>query len=110
MLPRNSVLLSLLIVVLLGVGSLFAQERPVDNINPQMHPHLAKAQRLCNQAYNALVEAQGANDFDMEGHAAKAKELLAEASRQMKAAALAANKEGKHPAGSKVPGIVPPVH
>jgi len=106
---RNSLLLSLLILVLLGVGLLFAQERPVDNINPQLHPHLAKAQRLCNQAYNALVEAQGANDFDMEGHAAKAKELLAEASRQMKAAALAANKEGKHP-GPKVPGIVPPVH
>ena len=109
MLPRNSVLLSLLIVVLLGVGSLFAQERPIDNISPQVHPHLAKAQRLCNQAYNALVEAQGANDFDMEGHAAKAKELLAEASRQMKAAALAANKEGKHP-GPKVPGVTPQPH
>ena len=105
----TSVLLAFLVLALLGVGLVYAQERPVDNINPQMHPHLAKAQRLCNQAYNALVEAQGANDFDMEGHAAKAKELLAEASRQMKAAALAANKEGKHP-GSKVPGVVPPVH
>ena len=111
---RTSVLLSLLVLVLLGAGSLFAQEKPVDNINPQKHPHLAKAQRLCDQAFNALVEAQGANDFDMEGHAAKAKELLAEASRQMKQAALAANKEGKHPGGnqpgSKIPAVVPGVH
>ena len=107
---RYSVLLSLLVLVLLGLGLVFAQERPVDNINPQKHPHLANAQRLCNQAYNALVEAQGANDFDMEGHAAKAKELLAEASRQMKQAALAANKEGKHP-GAKIPGgVIPQVH
>ena len=105
----TSVLLAFLVLALLGVGLVYAQERPVDNINPQMHPHLAKAQRLCNQAYNALVEAQGANDFDMEGHAAKAKELLAEASRQMKAAALAANKEGKHP-GPKAPGVVPQLH
>jgi hypothetical protein len=74
---------------------LFAQQRPADNINPQLHPHLAKAQRICNQAYDALVEAQGANDFDMEGHAAKAKQLLVEASHQIKAAALAANKERK---------------
>jgi ABC-type uncharacterized transport system substrate-binding protein len=108
---RISVLLAFLVLVLLGVGSLFAQQKPVDIINPQMHPHLAKAQRLCDQAFNALVEAQGANDFDMEGHAAEAKELLAEASRQMKAAAMAANKEGKGKnLGPKVPGVVPQVH
>ena len=92
---RTSVLQSLLVLALLCVGMLFAQQRPADNINPQLHPHLAKAQRICNQAYDALVEAQGANDFDMEGHAAKAKQLLVEASHQIKAAALAANKERK---------------
>ena len=92
---RTSLLQSLLVLALLCVGMLFAQERPAENINPNLHPHLAKAQRLCDQAYDALVEAQGANDFDMEGHAAKAKQLLVEASHQMKAAALAANKERK---------------
>ena len=107
---RTSVFQSLLVLALLCVGMLFAQQRPADNINPQLHPHLAKAQRICNQAYDALVEAQGANDFDMEGHAAKAKQLLVEASHQIKAAAMAANKEGKHP-GSKIPGgVLPPVH
>jgi hypothetical protein len=71
---------------------LFAQERPADNIDPQRHPNLAEAQKLCNRAYDKLVEAQGANQFDMNGHAQKAKDLLVEASHEMKAAALAANK------------------
>jgi len=105
---RVSVLHLLLILAVLGVGVLFAQQRPADNVNPQLHPHLAKAQRICNQAYDALVEAQGANDFDMEGHAAKAKQLLVEASHQIKEAAMAANKEGKHP-GSKVPKVGAPM-
>ena len=105
---KVSVLHLVLILAAFGVGVLFAQQRPADNVSPQLHPHLAKAQRICNQAYDALVEAQGANDFDMEGHAAKAKQLLVEASHQIKEAALAANKEGKHP-GAKVPGAKPPM-
>jgi hypothetical protein len=77
------------------VGVLFAQQRPADDISPRIHPNLAAAQKLTNEAYDKLVIAQGANDFDMEGHAAKAKELLVEASHQMKAAAMAINKERK---------------
>ena len=90
---RSSVLRFALVVVLVFVGALFAQQRPADDISPKLHPHMAEAQKLCNKAYDEMVEAQGANDFDMEGHAAKAKQLLVEASHQMKAAALAANKE-----------------
>ena len=92
---RISVLYTLLVLGLLCVGVLLAQQRPADNINPKLHPFLAEAQRMCNQSYDKLVEAQGANDFDMEGHAAKAKQLLVEASHEMKATALAANKERK---------------
>lgn len=90
---RISVLRSLLVMAVLCAGMLFAQQRPAENIDAKRHPHLAEAQKLCNQAYDQLVEAQGANDFDMEGHAAKAKELLVEASHQMKEAAMAANKK-----------------
>jgi hypothetical protein len=82
----------MLVLALLCVGILFAAERPADNIDPQLHPNIAEAQKLTNRAYDKLVEAQGANQFDMKGHAQRAKDLLVEASHEMKLAALAANK------------------
>jgi hypothetical protein len=42
--------------------------------------------------HHTISAAQQANEFDMQGHAQKAKDLLDEASREMKAAAEAANK------------------
>ena len=89
---RNPVLRYLLVLTLLCVGVLYAADRPADNIDPGRHPNLAAAQQLCNQAYDKMVAAQQANQFDMSGHAEKAKQLLVEASHEMKAAALAANK------------------
>jgi hypothetical protein len=86
------VIRALLILTLLCVGILYAAQRPADNIDASRHPNLAEAQKLTNRAYDKLVEAQGANQFDMEGHAQKAKDLLVEASHEMKAAAMAANK------------------
>ncbi len=64
---------------------------PAVNVSAQRHPNLAAAQELCRQAWQEVVAAQAANAYDMEGHAQKAKELLAEASGNIKAAALAAN-------------------
>ena len=89
---RNLVLRVLLVLALLCVGILFAQERPADDVDAQRHPNLAEAQKLCNKAYDKLVEAQEANKFDMSGHAQKAKDLLVEASHEIKAAAMAANR------------------
>ena len=89
---KSIVLRVMLVLALLCVGILFAADRPADNIDAQRHPNLAEAQRLTNRAYDKLVEAQGANQFDMSGHAQKAKDLLVEASHEMKAAAMAANK------------------
>ena len=40
------------------------------------HPNLRAAQDLINQAYDRITAAQGANEWDMGGHAARAKELL----------------------------------
>jgi len=79
---------------LLIAGITFAQ-RPSHDINPRNHPILADAQRLCDQAYERVSAAQGANDWDMNGHAAKAKALLQQASRELKAAALADNRHGR---------------
>jgi hypothetical protein len=64
---------------------------PVDNINPQKHPNLAAAQRLSTQAYERIAAAQQANEWDMNGHAAKAKDLLDQVNYELKQAAMAAN-------------------
>jgi len=84
------------IAVILGAGLLvgataFAQ-RPPENISPKRHPNLAAAQRLVDQAFNKISEAQKANEFDLGGHAAKAKALLDDANKELKLAAETANK------------------
>ena len=62
-----------------------------NNVSPHRHPNLAAAQRLCAKAFEKISAAQGANEFDMGGHAAKAKDLLSQANAELKAAAEAAN-------------------
>lgn len=64
---------------------------PVDNINPQKHPNLAAAQQLSTQAWERIEAAQHANEWDMDGHAQKAKDLLDQVNHELKAAAEAAN-------------------
>jgi len=56
------------------------------------HPNLLAAQQLINQAYEKISVAQHANEWDMRGHAAKAKELLEQAKVEIREAAMAANK------------------
>jgi hypothetical protein len=75
---------------LLAGGVMIAQDRPEHDIG-RRHPNLAAAQRLVDQAFNKISAAQDANEFDMDGHAAKAKELLEQANRELKQAAEAAN-------------------
>ena len=86
---------SLLGLSLVITGITIAQRPPEPNIDPHRHPILADAQRLCDQAYSRIGEAQRANQWDMNGHAAKAKALLEQASRELKAAALADNRKGR---------------
>jgi hypothetical protein len=73
-------------MLLTGTG-IYAQGR----VSAQKHPNLAAAQRFCDDAIAKISTAQQANEFDMGGHAKKAKELLTEASSEIKQAALAAN-------------------
>jgi len=65
--------------------------QPVRDVSGHRHPNIAAAQRLTDQAYHRIVVAQQANEWDMDGHAAKAKDLLDQANRELKAAAEAAN-------------------
>ena len=75
--------------VVLAAGIAMAQ--PARNVSGARHPNLAAAQRLCQQAFEKISAAQQANEWDMHGHAAKAKELLDQVNRELKEAAEAAN-------------------
>lgn len=77
------------------IGGVAVAQKPVEDVSGKRHPNLAAAQRLSQQAYEKITAAQEANEWDMQGHAAKAKDLLDQANREMKMAAEAANKNHK---------------
>jgi hypothetical protein len=83
-----------LALAMLFSGYLFAQ-KPERDISGRRHPNLAAAQELIDRAYQRISDAQAANEWDMEGHAAKAKDLLDKASHELKEAAEEAN-EHRH--------------
>jgi hypothetical protein len=84
----------LLIVLgsLLLIGSLAIAQGPARNVSGARHPNLAAAQRLSHQAFEKVVAAQQANEWDLAGHAQKAKDLLDQANNELKAAAQASNR------------------
>jgi F0F1-type ATP synthase membrane subunit b/b' len=93
---RNNLWIRLaLVCALLLSGLVFAQKKPAQNVSPKKHPNIAAAQHLCAQAYQKVVAAQQANEWDMDGHAQRAKELLDQANNELKQAAEAANKNAK---------------
>ena len=83
------------IASLLLIGGIAIAEQPAQNVSKGKHPNIAAAQRLTAQAFEKITAAQEANEWDMQGHAKKAKELLDEANKELKQAAQAANKNAK---------------
>jgi hypothetical protein len=75
---------------LLAGGILMAQV-PAQNIDPHRHPNLSNAQHHIREAFDEVIRAQQANDWDMQGHAQHARDLMIQASSELKAAAEAAN-------------------
>lgn len=59
------------------------------------HPNLRAAHELVLKAMDRITDAQKANEYDMGGHAAKAKDLLAQAETELKAATEEANENKK---------------
>ena len=90
---KSKLVLSSVLGAALLCGGLAVAQKPEHDISGKRHPNLAAAQRLCDQAFNKISAAQQANEFDMAGHAAKAKELLEQANHELKEAAEAANKD-----------------
>jgi hypothetical protein len=85
-------------VTAIVLGSLFVlggaavAQRPRRNISARLHPNLAAAQRLSQQAWEKINEAQRANEWDLGGHAQRAKNLLDEVNNELKLAAETSNR------------------
>ena len=89
---KGNWLWTLAVLFLLAAGLALGQ-KPKENVSGARHPNLAAAQRLTQQAWQKIVAAQEANEFDMQGHAQKAKNLLDEVNKELKMAAEAANRK-----------------
>ena len=86
---KKGILTGIVAALVLAGGVLVAA--PARNVSAVRHPNIAAAQRLCHQAWEKIVAAQQANEFDMGGHAQKAKDLLDQVNSELKLAAEAAN-------------------
>jgi uncharacterized protein YbaP (TraB family) len=87
---RNIRVFTAALGTLLFCGITLAQE-PVVNIDKKIHPNLAQAQSLIAEANQYIATAQKDNRYDMKGNASRARQLLAQASQELKAAAEVAN-------------------
>jgi len=85
--------LAALLAATVLAGDLTLAQAPARDISAKRHPNLAAAQRLSQQAWEKITAAQAANEWDMGGHAQKAKELLDQVNNELKAAAEAANRK-----------------
>ena len=88
----KSSLIRILVIslVVIGIVATGFAVNAVD-VGPR-HGNLRAAQKLIERAINKIAAAQVANEYDMNGHAARAKELLDQAYDEIKMAALAANR------------------
>jgi hypothetical protein len=88
-------MVAVMIGLVLSVGVAVFGQQAGEKVSEKLHPNLAAAQQMIDGAINKLTEAQKANDYDMDGHAAHAKELLTQAYDEIKQAALAINAKKK---------------
>jgi hypothetical protein len=77
---------------IVGLGLVTSGFVAGQDVSGRRHPNLAAAQRFIDQAYAKISAAQDANEFDMSGHAARAKDLLDQANREIKLAAESSNR------------------
>ena len=76
--------------ILVGCAVLFLM---VGCVSTPRHPNLESAQQLVQQAIDSISAAQGANNYDMKGHATKAKKLLQDAMSEIQLAEAAADQK-----------------
>ena len=81
---------TMLVGAMLLTGGIALAQEPPQNIGMR-HGNLRAAQQLVREAYDYVTNAQAANEYDLGGHAARAKQLLRDASQELKLAAETAN-------------------
>ena len=85
----KKLILAALVTAFIATTAVYAQK---PNVNANRHPNLAAAQADLTRAWNKILDAQKANEFDLGGHAQKAKDLIDQANKELKQAAEAAGK------------------
>ena len=83
---RNIKALVLAVAVLAPLG--FAAAGPMKG-----HPNLINAQKALDTAFESITASQKANEFDLGGHATKAKEAIATAKEELRLAAETSNEK-----------------
>ncbi|HSZ50733.1 MAG TPA: hypothetical protein VK801_04110 [Caulobacteraceae bacterium] len=86
----NTFAKSVIFAAALAVGGVAMAQEPPVNIG-QRHGNLREAQQLVREAFDDISNAQVDNDYALGGHAGRAKELLREASVELKLAAETSN-------------------
>ena len=76
-------------------GNVALAQPPAQNVSGKKHPNLAAAQHLSHQAWEKVKAAQAANEWDLAGHAQKAKDLLDQVNNELKLAAETSNAHHK---------------
>ena len=87
----KKMMLASILAFSVGAAGAALAKGPATNVSAKKHPNIAAAQKLAAEAYEKITAAQKANEYDMDGHAAKAKELLEQVNAELKLAAEAAN-------------------
>ncbi|MGB8480373.1 MAG: hypothetical protein WCE63_16305 [Acidobacteriaceae bacterium] len=88
---KNNVIRTIVMCSVMAGSSMMFAQGPAQNIDPNKHSNLASAQTSIAHAYQKIEAAQQANRDQLGDHAQKAKELLIQASQELKAAAEYAN-------------------
>jgi hypothetical protein len=91
---KKNLLSGLVVCAMLAPGAALLGQQPTQNISPQKHASLAGAQASIVHAYQKLDTAQRYHHRHLGGHVQKAKDLLVEASQELK---LAADYADQHP-------------
>jgi len=88
---KSANLKRIVIVAGLVTAATIAVAQTVQNVDPSRHGNLAAAQTLIAQAYERMTMAQQSNNYELGGHAARAKQLLSEAANEIGLAAATAD-------------------
>lgn len=88
---KNKLVRTIVMCSVMAASSMMFAQGPAQDIDASKHPNLASAQTSIAHAYQKIDSAQQANREQLGDHAQRAKDLLVQASRELKMAAEYAN-------------------